>query len=115
MRHVTLPVRAVREPAAPTHRSALADLFAPVDRLLRTGGDPRLEIDLATGANQYGCPPAPALDFVSFASSTASPVSQRAYDRLGAARDALIGRAISLGVEGALDLRLEEMRNELRT
>ncbi len=32
----------------------MADLFAPLDGLLRCGGDPRLDIDPASGVNDIG-------------------------------------------------------------
>ena len=35
--------------------SALAELLLPLDRLLASGGDPRLNVDPASGINQYGC------------------------------------------------------------
>src|ERR1019366_5924581 len=39
--------------------SAMADLFVPLERLLSCGGDPRLNIDPVSGANDYGCQPLP--------------------------------------------------------
>jgi len=67
--------------------SAMAELFAPLDRLLAAGGDSRLAINPASGLNEYGCQPSPCPDTLSFSSSTASSISQRAYDRAQAARE----------------------------
>ena len=94
--------------------SAMADLFMPLDRLLGGGGDPRLTINPATGLNEYGCQPYPCPETLSFSSSTATSISQRAYDRAQQARDALMQSAIAIGMEAALDVRTESMRDELR-
>ena len=92
----------------------MAGLFAPLDRLLSGGGDPRLTINPATGLNEYGCQPYPCPGALNFSSSTATPISQRAYDRAENARDALMRSAIELGMEAAFDTRVEAMRDELK-
>jgi len=51
----------------------------PVAALLATGGDVRLQIDPMTGLNRYGCSPWPRPWAVTFASSTASSISERGY------------------------------------
>jgi hypothetical protein len=94
--------------------SAMAELFAPLDRLLSGGGDPRLTVNPASGLNEYGCQPFPCPDTLSFSSSTASSISQRAYDRARQAREALMQSAIAVGIEAAFDARIEAMRDELR-
>jgi hypothetical protein len=90
------------------------DLFAPLDDLLARGGDPRLTLDPASGVNGYGCGPSPAPDILGFASSTASPISERAYARAALAREELMRSSIELGFEEAYDARQEEMRDTLR-
>jgi selenocysteine lyase/cysteine desulfurase len=94
--------------------SAMAELFAPLDRLLVGGGDPRLTINLASGLNEYGCQPFPCPDTLSFSSSTATSISQRAYDRARDARESLMRSAIEVGIEAAFDARIEALRDELR-
>jgi hypothetical protein len=94
--------------------AAMAELFAPLDRLLGCGGDPRLRLNPATAANEYGCQPFPCPDTLSFASSTATSISLRAYARAGHAREALMQSAIALGIDAAFDARIEAMRDELR-
>ncbi len=94
--------------------SAMAELFAPLDSLLVTGGDSRLAINPANGLNEYGCQSTPCPQTLSFSSSTATSISERAYDRALAAREALMRSAIDVGIEAAFDERLEEMRDELR-
>src|ERR1700744_1530554 len=94
--------------------SAMAELFAPLDRLLTAGGDPRLTVHPASGLNEYGCQPFPCPDTLSFSSSTATSISQRAYDRAHEARDSLMRSAIAVGIEAAFDARIEAMREELK-
>jgi hypothetical protein len=94
--------------------ATMAELFAPLDRLLSSGGDPRLTINAASGLNEYGCQPFPCPDTLSFSSSTATSISQRAYDRAQNAREALMQSAITIGIEAAFDQRIEAMRDELR-
>jgi hypothetical protein len=92
----------------------MRDLFRPLEDLLICGGDPRLSLDPASGLNEYGCGPRPAPDEFSFASSTASVISERAYERVAQAREDMMRSAISLGLEAAFDARFEAMREELK-
>ena len=94
--------------------SAMAELFAPLDWLLAAGGDSRLAINPASGLNEYGCQPTPCPETLSFSSSTATSISERAYHRAQAAREGLMRSAIEVGIEAAFDDRVEEMRDELR-
>ncbi|MGJ5178058.1 hypothetical protein ACQR16_08175 [Bradyrhizobium oligotrophicum] len=93
----------------------LRDLFALLGDLLIDGGDSRLALDRPWGRNAYGCGPSPAPELLCFASSTASPISERAYARVELAREQMMHAAISLGLDQALDRRTEEMRCELRS
>jgi hypothetical protein len=108
----------VSEAEGPSGRSrsasAMAELFAPLDTLLITGGDSRLAINPATGLNEYGCQSTPCPETLSFSSSTATSISERAYSRAQDAREALMRSAIDVGIEAAFDERVEEMRDELR-
>ena len=92
-----------------------SDLFMPLDNLLVGGGDPRLMLDPACGRNEYGCGPFPSPQTFDFASSTASPISERAYERAGLAREKLMRATISIGFDDAFDARIEDMRDELRS
>jgi hypothetical protein len=92
----------------------MRDLFLPLTDLLVAGGDPRLALDPESRLNQYGCGPQPAPDDFSFASSTASAISERAYERVERAREEMMRSAISLGLEDAFDARFEAMREELK-
>jgi hypothetical protein len=94
--------------------SVLAELFDPLDRLLSRGGDPRLRIDPSSRLNEYGCQPSPCPSTLSFASSTATSISQRAYGAAETARESLMRSAISIGIDAAFDARIEAMRGELK-
>jgi hypothetical protein len=94
--------------------SDMSDLFGPLDRLLSCGGDPRLGINPASRVNEYGCQPSPCPGTLSFASSTATSISERAYDHVRNARESLMRSAISVGIDEAFDARIETMRDELK-
>jgi hypothetical protein len=94
--------------------SAMTELFVPLDRLLGCGGDARLEIDPTSHLNAYGCQSFPCPDTLSYASSTATSISQRAYDRVGDAREQLMRSAIVVGFDAAFDARVEAMRGRLK-
>jgi hypothetical protein len=98
----------------PAFNGGLRDLFSTLDDLLTCGGDARLMLDPITRLNDYGCGPSPSPDAWSFASCTASSISERAYERAGLAREELMRSAIAIGLEDALDIRIEEMREELK-
>jgi hypothetical protein len=95
-------------------RYGLRDLFTPLDTLLVSGGDPRLALDPQTRANAYGCAASPEPEIWNFASSTASSISQAAYDRAALAREELVHKCLFDEVEIAFDARCEDMRDELR-
>ena len=92
-------------------KSLLGSLFAPLDFLLAAGGDARLALDPETRLNGYGCRAFPRPEAFTFASSTATSISDRAYAAADAARMALVA-AVS-DREGAFDERIEAMRARL--
>ncbi|WP_194394137.1 hypothetical protein [Bradyrhizobium sp. CCBAU 51765] len=95
-------------------RYRLRDLFTPLDTLLVSGGDPRLALDPEDRVNAYGCAASPEPEIWNFASSTASTISQAAYDRAALAREELMHKCLFDEVEVAFDARCEDMRDELR-
>ncbi|UPJ69610.1 hypothetical protein [Bradyrhizobium sp. 191] len=95
-------------------RYRLRDLFTPLDTLLVSGGDPRLALDPADRVNAYGCAASPEPEIWNFASSTASTISQGAYDRAALAREELMHKCLFDEVEVAFDAICENMRDELR-
>lgn len=95
-------------------RYRLRDLFTPLDTLLVSGGDARLALDPRDRVNAYGCAASPEPEIWNFASSTASTISQAAYDRAALAREELVHKSLFDEVEIAFDRRCEDMRDELR-
>src|SRR5260221_11869674 len=117
MSNVGVRFDALEEPmseARSRSAGASAELFLPLYRLLSGGGDPRLTVDPARGVNAYGCRPFPWPDMLSFASSTATSISQRAYDRAAEARQRLMRSAIAVGIDAAFDARGEASRAQLK-
>ena len=107
------PLAAIaRQPAA----QAAAPVRAPLSTsnalpfealaLLTSGGDGRIAVDEASGANRYGCGPAPDSAIRPFGSSTASTISGPAY----AAVERLTGR---LAEQAEREPRGEIYRQEL--
>jgi hypothetical protein len=92
------PVRAPFATSDQTPFDALA--------LLTSGGDGRIAVDETSGANRYGCGPAPDAGVHAFGSSTASTISAPAY----AAVERLTGR---LADQAAREPRGEIYRQEL--
>lgn len=100
-----------RQPAA--QAAAARAPFATPDQtpfealaLLTSGGDGRIALDETSGANRYGCGPAPDAGIRAFGSSTASTISAPAY----AAVERLTGR---LAEQAQREPRGEIYRQEL--
>lgn len=107
------PIASERGPEGGS-RYRLRDLFTPLDTLLVSGGDPRLALDPHDRTNAYGCTADPDPELWTFASSTASTISQRAHDRAALAREELMHKCLFDEVEIAFDARCEGLREELR-
>src|SRR5690242_19906157 len=92
----------------------LRPLAAPLERLLASGGDTRLALDPATQLNGYGCRPFPRPEVFTFASSTATSISARAYAAVAGTRQSLLREARAIGVDRAVDAQMERQRLELK-
>ena len=92
----------------------LGEIFAPLEHLLASGGDTRLHIDPVNRLNGYGCRPYPRPEAFTFASSTATSISERAYRAAEAARAELIRTGLQHGLAAAVDAQLEALRRQLR-
>lgn len=88
-------------------------LLAPLEHLLASGGDTRLAIDPVDRLNSYGCRPFPRSEAFTFASSTATSISERAYRRADRARQTLIDKAAALGFESAFARCVARTRRDL--
>ncbi|MGS0647221.1 hypothetical protein ACU81Q_06280 [Komagataeibacter melomenusus] len=76
-------------------------LLGPIETLMATGGDARLAVDPATGLNHYGCSHRPRPWAITFASSTASSLSERGFAGAETARLALVAGALQGQAEAA--------------
>src|SRR5215475_14475165 len=85
-------------------------IFAPLDQILAAGGDARLHLDPATLLNGYGCRPFPRPEAYTFASSTATSISDRGYRAAGAMHQALMDAAAKSGLHEAFDRETEQLR-----
>jgi len=88
----------------------LGELFAPLASLLAAGGDTRLRLDPASLLNGYGCRPFPRPEAFTFASSTATSISERAFRAAEAAHEDLVREALRDGLEPAVEARVEALR-----
>jgi hypothetical protein len=71
--------RATPAPASWQALTGIWPLLGPVEAILETGGDVRLRVDPASGLNAYGSSHRPRPWAITFASSTASSISERGY------------------------------------
>ena len=92
----------------------LRPLSGPLEGLLASGGDTRLALDPASRLNGYGCRPFPRPEAFTFASSTASSISDRAYAGVAGMRQQLLRDAELIGLDRALDAQMERQRIELK-
>jgi hypothetical protein len=72
----------------------LENLAKPTEYLLMSGGDLRLNIDEFELLNKYGCRPFPRPEALTFASSTATSVSNYAFDKTDKVRTILIQNSL---------------------
>jgi hypothetical protein len=92
----------------------LRPLSVSLEGLLASGGDTRLTLDPATQLNGYGCRPFPRPEAFTFASSTATSISARAYAAVASTRQSLLREAREIGLERAVDAQTERQRVELK-
>jgi hypothetical protein len=88
-------------------------LLGPAEYLMGKGGDGRLMLDPETGLNAYGCSPRPRPWAVTFASSTASSISERGYAAAETVRRRMLRDAIEGGIERSERNAAENTRRAL--
>jgi hypothetical protein len=88
-------------------------LAGPLDHLLISGGDTRLRIDSETGLNNYGCRASPRSEAISFASSTASSISDYGYAKAETARAGLLVVRNRPELVENINAQTEQQRSEL--
>lgn len=89
-------------------------LASPLEYLLTSGGDPRLRIDSVLLLNGYGCQSWPRPEAFTFASSTATSISERGFAAAAKAQQRLIEATRRTTVEEACDNEAEWLREQLR-
>lgn len=87
--------------------------FVDLPDLLASGGDARLLLDPITRLNDYGCRPFPRPEAFTFASSTATSISERGYAAAERRLSALIRSAKAHEFEVAFEIHTEELRRRL--
>ncbi|AWG22044.1 hypothetical protein FFWV33_11220 [Flavobacterium faecale] len=95
-------------------KTIVDNLAKPTEYLLMAGGDLRLNIDEIQLLNKYGCRPFPRPDAFTFASSTASSVSNFAYDKTDKIRSILIRNSLKYGFEKTTLEFAALLKNNLR-
>ena len=97
-----------------TWNSIVENLAKPTEYLLMAGGDLRLNIDEIDLLNKYGCRPFPRPDAFTFSSSTATSVSNFAFDKTDKVRSILIRNSLKNGFKKATIEFSELLKNNLR-
>ncbi|TGV04485.1 hypothetical protein [Flavivirga rizhaonensis] len=92
----------------------LENLAKPTEYLLMSGGDLRLNIDEFELLNKYGCRPFPRPEAFTFASSTATSVSNFAFDKTDKIRSILIQNSLKRGFKNTTIEFSESLKNNLR-
>lgn len=92
----------------------LENLAKPTEYLLMSGGDLRLNIDELELLNKYGCRPFPRPEAFTFASSTATSVSNYAFDKTDKVRTILIQNSLKKGFKNTTFEFSELLKNNLR-
>ncbi|MBI9039856.1 hypothetical protein [Lutibacter sp.] len=92
----------------------IENLAKPTEYLLMAGGDLRLNIDEIDLLNKYGCRPFPRPEAFTFASSTATSVSNFAYDKTDKVRSILIRNSLKIGFKNATLEFSELLKNNLK-
>ena len=91
--------------------AAIWHLLGPAEALMAQGGDQRLAVDPATGLNHYGCSHRPRPWAITFASSTASSLSERGFGGAEVARLRLAAATFSGHAEAALTAEAQAVRD----
>ncbi|MGH7120996.1 MAG: hypothetical protein ACREFP_18745, partial [Acetobacteraceae bacterium] len=104
------------EPIAPADLEvihALWPLLAPAEAIMETGGDLRLQLDPQTRLNGYGASHRPRPWAITYASTTASSISERGYAAADAARRATTTAMLRRGDRRPIAALLSAVRTRL--
>ncbi len=89
-------------------------LAKPTELLLMSGGDLRLKVDEEELLNKYGCRPFPRPEAFTFASSTATSISNYAFNKTEKTRAILINESLLKGKEKAASNFSELLKSDLQ-
>lgn len=92
----------------------LQHLANPLEYLLRSGGDVRLNVDPDQLLNVYGCRPFPRPEAFTFASSTATSISNVAYNQSETQRELLIRQSFKKGFFDTTSEFSEKIKDRLK-
>lgn len=92
----------------------LHHLANPLEHMLMSGGDLRLNVDPNRLLNVYGCRPFPRPEAFSFASSTATSISNVAFNQTEYQRESLIRESLKKGIFETAALFSKNIRTELK-
>lgn len=93
----------------------LNHLASPLEYLMMSGGDQRLNVDPDLLLNKYGCRPFPRPESFTFASSTATSISNAAYNKAQVKRKLLIKKSFKEGLEQTVSDFAEFIKKSLKT
>jgi hypothetical protein len=94
--------------------SCIENLAVPTEALLMSGGDVRLNVEPKHLLNVYGCRPFPRPEAFTFASSTATSISNIAFDLTQKQREKLIRDSFKEGLHVAYEKLQSDLINRLR-
>ena len=98
-----------------TRLRAVWVMLGTTESIMETGGDARLLRDPQTGLNGYGCSHQPRPWAITFASSTASSVSERGYQSADRARLSLSAAMLKSGNRRVIAHAVGIMRRRIRS
>ncbi len=107
--------------AGPAIRAEAINLLAKLEEvslsteaMILTGGDPRIALDRRSAANGYGSSPRPVPGEISFASSTASSMSDSGFAAVESLRQRLIADAIGDEMQAGHEREADAIRRAIR-
>ena len=106
-------VTAAVTPETAARLAGLWPLLGPTEFLIASGGDTRLGVDPVTGLSAYGCSPRPRPWAITFASSTATSISERGYGAAEAARRRLLADAAITDADSARRRQAARLRRAI--
>lgn len=102
-------------PIKKTWLDIINQLAVPTEALLMSGGDVRLNIEPKNLLNVYGCRPFPRPEAFTFASSTATSISNIAFDLTQKQREKLIRESFKEGIYEAYEKAQKDLLDRLRS